>query len=94
MTETLKVATACFTPGEFNPAQVDSPQVLHIVLASGASLELSVSTQVWNTILRTHKQACATELRQILEYPGFAETISPVSLATMQALLQVVEDDI
>jgi hypothetical protein len=94
MTETLKVATACFTPGEFNPTQADSPQILHVVLTSGATLELSVSTGVWDTMLRTHRQAWATELRQILEYPGLAETIPPADLAMAQALLQVVEDNI
>jgi hypothetical protein len=43
-------------------------------------------------MLRTHRQAWATELRQILEYPGLAETIPPADLAMAQALLQVVED--
>lgn len=92
MSDVLRVTAAYFTQVEFNPTEVDPPRILHVVLASGASLELRINPDVWNTMMRSHRQVGVAELRQMLEIPGFRESLPPAKLAIAELLLEMSED--
>jgi hypothetical protein len=90
--DVLRVTTAYFTPVEFNPMEVEPPRILHVVLESGATLELRINPDVWQTLMRSHRQVGVAELRQMLAVPGFKESLSPAKLAMAELLMALSED--